>query len=349
MSLFLDNMTEKAGTVPDRCHCRGWSSAASRRRGAAGKEFCGAEVETCNSDQTAIREDLLNWRISSMRSLAVLLIGLLVASSAAGEPVRIVSIGGAITESVFALGLEDRLVAVDTTSLYPAEAQELPNVGYMRALSAEPILSLSPDLVLLHADAGPDAVIKQLRESGLTMVRLPKATDVDGAAAVIRRVAQAVGKEAAGRMLANTMATHANRVTSTAEAVPQKPRVLFLLSIGKGAPLASGIGTAAAGIIQAAGGVNAIDGYEGYKPLSPEAAVAANPDLILATRRTVDLMGGEEAVLERSEIKPTVAGTERRLIIVDGLLMLGFGPRTATAVTELAKAFHPHLDFPAQN
>ncbi len=284
-----------------------------------------------------------------MRNLSAALFLLLAAGPAAGEPARIVSVGGAITECVVALGLQERLIAVDTTSLYPAEVQKLPNVGYMRALSAEPILALNPDLVLLHADAGPEAVVRQLRESGLPIVRLPKATDIGGAARVIRRVGHAVGRATAGRTLADTMEAEAGRIAAAAGAMPVKPRVLFLLSIGKGAPLASGTGTAAAGIIRAAGGVNAVDGYEGYKPLSPEAAVAADPDLILATERTVELMGGRDAILDRAEIRPTTAGAERRLVIVDGLLMLGFGPRTAAAVTELSNALHPHLDAPDRN
>ena len=283
-----------------------------------------------------------------MRHLAVILFTLLAANQATGEPARIVSIGGAITESVYALGLQERLVAVDATSLYPAEAQNLPNVGYMRTLSAEPILALNPDLILLDADAGPDAVIAQLRESGLAIVQLPKATDIDGAADVIRRVGLAVGRETAGSRLADKMEADARRVAAAANAVPVKPTVLFLLSFGKGSPLASGLGTAAAGIIKAAGGINAIDGYEGYKPLSPEAAVAADPDLILATRRTVELMGGRNAIFSRAEIQPTTAGLERRLVVVDGLLMLGFGPRTAAAVAALSKALHPYLDVPTR-
>lgn len=284
-----------------------------------------------------------------MRGLTAAFALLLASGPAAGEPARIISIGGAITESVFALGMGQHLVAVDSTSLHPEAANDLPNVGYMRTLSAEPILSLNPELILLHADAGPTAVIQQLEESGLATLRLPKAVSIEGAADVIRRIARALGKDAAGRMLAERMEAEARSVTAAAGALPDKPRVLFLLSVGSGAPLASGTGTAAAGIIAAAGGVNAIDGYEGYKPLSPEAAVAANPDVVLVTHRTVRLMGGSDAILDRAEVKPTAAGVNRRLVAVDGLLMLGFGPRTAEAVRTLAETLHPSLEVSARN
>lgn len=284
-----------------------------------------------------------------MRGLIAAFALLLASGPAAGEPVRIISVGGAITESVFALGMEQHLVAVDSTSLYPKAANDLPNVGYMRTLSAEAILSLNPELILLHADAGPAAVIKQLEESGPAVLRLPKAISIEGAADVIREIARVLGKDATGQTLAERMEAEARSVMAAASALPDKPKVLFLLSLGSGAPLASGTGTAAAGIISAAGGINAINGYEGYKPLSPEAAVAANPDVILVTHRTVRLMGGRDAILDRAEVKPTVAGANRRLIAVDGLLMLGFGPRTAEAVRTLAEALHPTLEVSARN
>jgi len=279
-----------------------------------------------------------------MRHL-LLVFSLLVGAGAAlaDTPKRIVSVGGAITETVFALGEKDRLVAVDSTSLFPPEARQIPNVGYMRALSAEPILALDPDLILLHADAGPDSVIGQLEQSGVDIVRLPKATDIDSAGLVIEGVANALGRAEDGRDLAAGVTTSARSVEAIAARVADKPRVLFLLSIGRGAPLASGAGTAAMGLIEAAGGINAIDGFEGFKPLSPEAAVTANPDIILVTHRTLELMGGRDAILSRPEIAPTAAGREARLVAVDGLKMLGFGPRLPAALAELAKRFHPDI------
>src|SRR5215207_8192946 len=72
------------------------------------------------------------------------------------DPARIVSIGGAITEILYALGFDDRLAGVDSTSLYPAAAlRDKPNVGYMRQLSAEGVLGLNPSLVLAAQGSGP--------------------------------------------------------------------------------------------------------------------------------------------------------------------------------------------------
>ena len=87
---------------------------------------------------------------------------------------RIVSIGGAITEILYALGLEQRVVAIDSTSFYPPQAlHDKPNVGYMRALSPEGVLGLSPSLILATEDAGPKEAVAVLRAAGIPFVLVP--------------------------------------------------------------------------------------------------------------------------------------------------------------------------------
>lgn len=274
--------------------------------------------------------------------LPLLAVALTLASvTARADGGRVLAIGGSVTEIVFMLGEGDRLVAVDSTSLYPPKARELPNIGYMRTLSAEPILALAPDLVLADGDAGPDAVIDQIEAAGVTLVRLPKTVDIGGVPDKIRTVARALGVEEAGDYMAGQVEAKATALSAEAKMKPNPPRVLFLLSIGKGAPLAAGRNTAAAGIIEAAGGINAVDGYDGYKPLSPEAAVLANPDIILVPNRTLHQMGGTDAILNRPELSATNAALNRRLVAVDALLVFGFGPRVAEAIELLSDAFHP--------
>ena len=122
-----------------------------------------------------------------------------------------------------------------------------------------------------------------------------------------------------------------------------KPRVLFLLSMGGGAPQAAGKDTAADGIIRLAGGANAIDGYAGYRPLTPEAVIASRPDVVLVTRQTAQAMGGAQAVLDQPALRQTPAGRAGKVLEFDTLLLLGFGPRTPQAALELAMALHPEL------
>ncbi|MEL6964888.1 MAG: ABC transporter substrate-binding protein, partial [Pseudomonadota bacterium] len=107
-----------------------------------------------------------------LRLIFVLLLFTLLNVPARADQERIVSIGGSVTEIIYALGAGDRLVAVDSTSLYPDVATELPDVGYMRRLSAEPILALEPDHILAIADAGPAPVLDQLREAGVEITMI---------------------------------------------------------------------------------------------------------------------------------------------------------------------------------
>jgi len=260
---------------------------------------------------------------------------------------RVVAVGGSVTEIVYALGEEQRLLAVDSTSLYPSDVSELPNVGYMRQLSAEPILALGPDLVLAIEDSGPPAALDQLRDAGVPVVVVPDSYSPEGVLAKIDTVAAALGMEAAGADLHRKAAAELDAVKQTFGAISPRPRVLFMLTISKSrTAMAAGLKTSAAGIIEMAGGVNAVDGFEGYKPLSPEAAVAAAPDVLLITRRSLDLLGGREALLSIPEIALTPAAQEDRVIVMDGLLLLGFGPRTPEAAAELGAALHPQITLP---
>lgn len=257
----------------------------------------------------------------------------------------VVSVGGAITEIVYALGAGNRLIAVDSTSRYPPQAQEHPNVGYMRQLSAEAIMALEPGLVLAEADAGPPAALDQLRAVGVPLVVVPDHPSPGGVLEKVAAVAQALGLESRGRDLSTRLRQEFEDLGQRMAAVNDRPSVLFLLSIGRGAPLAGGRGTSADGIIALAGGRNAAALLHGYKPLSPEAAAGAAPEVVLVTERTLRLLGGAAALLERPEIAVTPAGRSARLVAMDGLLLLGFGPRTPEAIRRLAAALHPALDL----
>jgi len=261
---------------------------------------------------------------------------------------RVVSVGGSLTEIVYALGQGDRLLAVDSTSRYPEAAAVLPNVGYMRQLSAEPILALGPELVLAIEDAGPPAALDQLRDAGVPVVVVPDDYSPEGVLAKIDMVAAALGVEAAGRALHDKVAGELAAVRAAFTAVKERPRVLFLLTISKSrTPVAAGRDTSAAGIIGLAGGVNAVDAFESYKPLSPEAAVAAAPEVLLIGERSLDLLGGMDSLLAIPEIALTPAAREKRVVVMDTLLLLGFGPRTPEAAALLGKELQPAITVPA--
>ena len=261
----------------------------------------------------------------------------------AQQPPRIVSVGSSITEIIYDLGAEKLLVGVDTTSLYPEAARKLPQVGYMRALSAEGVLSLKPTLIIATTAAGPAGALDQLKATGIEIMILPDKYDYDSVVTKIAAIGKVTGKiSEADSMIARgreAMKSLANRLATA----KSHPRVLFLLSMSGGAPQAAGRDTAAAGIIKLAGGINAVDGYSGYRPLTPESVIASNADYVLVTRQTVQAMGGKQAILDQPSLNRTPAGKAGKIIEFDTLLLLGFGPRTPEAATELAMALHPDL------
>ncbi len=260
------------------------------------------------------------------------------APAAAGEaPRRVAVAGSGLTEIVYALGAADRLVAVDTTSLFPAAARRLPQLGYLRALGAEGIVSMRPDLVLAAEEAGPPAAMAQLAATGIPVVRAGDGYDPDSVLARVSAVGKALGLDAQAGQLADALRADFARLA--ADVAPlARPRVVFILSAGGGAPMASGRETAAASIIALAGATNAIDAYRGYKPLSPEALAAMRPDAILTTEQTIQSAGGIEAFRKW----PQLAGIGRAEIVAfDAVYLLGFGPRIVHAAHALARELHP--------
>lgn len=280
-------------------------------------------------------------------TLIVLLLSAAASDAGADDKPRVVSIGGAVTEVVAALGAADRLVAIDSTSRYPASLRGLPDIGYMRHLAAEPILALEPTLILAVADSGPATALAQLEASGVPLVMVPDDPTVEGTLRKVDVVAEALGLQEEGIELRARIAAELAASTAAVEKIGERPGVLFLLSIGTGTPLAAGRETAANGIIQLSGGRNVIDGFTGYKPLSPEAAVEAAPDVLLLTTQGLEMIGGEAGLLTLPQVAVTPAAEQRRVVTLEGQLLLGFGPRTGAAILELAHYLHPDADLPA--
>lgn len=255
---------------------------------------------------------------------------------------RVVSIGGSLTEIVYALGEENKLVARDSTSVYPQAAFQLPDVGYMRQLSPEGVLSVNPTGILALHGSGPRESVEVLKKASVPYVEIPDEFTHEGILAKVRLVGKALGVADKAEKLAEQVDADLKAAEKLTADVPKRRRILFILSLQGGKIMASGTKTAANGIVGLAGAVNAIDGFEGYKQLTDESVITAEPDVILMMSRTNSGTHGsvEDELFAHPAIAATPAGKDRKLIRMDGSFLLGFGPRTADAVKELAQAFY---------
>jgi iron complex transport system substrate-binding protein len=259
------------------------------------------------------------------------------------DPARIVSIGGAITEILYALGLKDRIAGVDSTSLYPPAAQrEKANVGYMRQLSAEGVLGLNPSLVLAAQGSGPKETMDVLEAAEVPLVLVPETFSEEGLIDKIKLVGHAMGADKRAECLTAAVAGDLAQLRELRAKVTKPVRVMFVMSLLNGRAMAAGKNTAANEIIALAGGVNAIDGYDGYKIVNDEAIVAAKPDVVLSIQRGKDSVGAE-AVYVHPAFALTPVAANRTFISMEGLYLLGFGPRTAAAARDLSIKLYPAL------
>ncbi|MCS3408895.1 hemin ABC transporter substrate-binding protein [Serratia sp. AKBS12] len=271
-------------------------------------------------------------RTSIIQALALCTALLSFGSSATQQ--RIVSIGGDVSEIVYALGAGDRLVARDSTSLYPAALQRLPDIGYMRQLNTEGILALKPTLVLTSELAQPALVFKQLEESKVPVVRIPGDTTLDAVPEKINAVATALNLSAEGQKLTERY----RQQLAAVNARPLPVKVMFVMSHGGITPMAAGQQTAADAVIRAAGLTNAMQGFNHYRPLSQEGVIASAPDLLLVTTDGVQSLGGLQQLWRLPGIAFTPAGKHRRALIVDDMALLGFGLQTPAALAKLRHA-----------
>jgi len=255
---------------------------------------------------------------------------------------RIVSLNGDITEIIFALGLGDAVVGVDSSATYPPErTRSLPNIGYQRRLSAEGILALNPTLVIGDEAAGPPEALAQLRAAGVPVVLAADPPTLAAPAAKIRFVATALGIPERGQELAAQVEAEIAAAQAAARQIADPPRALFLYLRGTDVQQVAGSETPADAMIVAAGGVNAAArvGIVGFKPLSPETVVAAQPEVMLVLARGLESVGGVAGLLRIPGLADTPAGQQRRIVAFDDLYLLGMGPRTGQALVELVAAF----------
>jgi iron complex transport system substrate-binding protein len=269
-----------------------------------------------------------------------------VASNAAAQPARIIAAGGVVTEIVYALGRSDVLVGVDTTSTYPDTAlKEKPNVGYVRALSSEGLLSLKPTTLVAVESAGPRDVLKTVEEAGIKIVTVPEIATPAGISTKVREISELLGEKEKGAALADDIDKKFVAIDALRAQIKKPRRALFILSFMNGRAMVGGRNTSADGILKLAGLENVASVLEGWKPISDEALFEAAPDVIVAMAH-----GPQDTTVDSIMAVPAFAATpaakSKSILIFDGGYLLSFGPRTPTAARDLILAAYPELAKP---
>jgi iron complex transport system substrate-binding protein len=262
-------------------------------------------------------------------------------SSAVAE--RIVSLGGDATEILYALGLSDSIVAVDSTSVEPPDAlKQKANVGYMRQLSAEGVLSTGATSIVANAQAGPPEVVSALSSANLRFLVLPGNESPDNVAEKVRLVGKAFGREREALKLVSAIEAGLKAAAQKRERIAKPVRALFILGVNNGRATIGGAKTTADTMLHLAGAINAAAGLVGYKPLTDEALLGLAPDVVVTMRRE-GATDSRQLIGALPGYKQTPAGKHDRLIEMEAHYLLGFGPRTHEAALELMARLYPEM------
>lgn len=258
-------------------------------------------------------------------------------------------IAGSIGATLFGLGLGDNVIGRDISTTFP-EAVDLPVVTASgHSINSESVIALRPDLVITDGTVGPTDVVLQLRDAGIAVVFVDTDPSLEGVGELARQVAAAVGAPAAGDALAARLADEmAAKVAEIAAIAPaadgDKLRMIFLYLRGSaGIYYLFGEESGADTLIESLGGIDVAGeiGWSGMKPMTDEALVAANPDLILVMTDGLSSVGGVDGLLEsKPAIALTTAGQNKRFVDMADGEILSFGPRTAGVLDALARAIY---------
>jgi iron complex transport system substrate-binding protein len=258
---------------------------------------------------------------------------------------RIVTIGAAVTEIVFALGRGDQVIGVDQTSTFPPAVRAKPNVGYMRALSAEGVISLAPSLIIATEGSGPPDVVETLSRASIPFILVPEGYDEAAVLRKVRFIAKALGEDAKGEAMAQAIAADFEAVRAQRAKIASPRKGIFVFAIGGGTPTVGGSKTSADGIFALSGIENAMRSISGYKPAVAEATLAAAPDVVVTMVERNHGLGPDE-MFALPAFAGTPAAKDKRLIAISSYA-LTFGPRAAHAARNLAAAVYPELSLPA--
>ena len=252
---------------------------------------------------------------------------------------KVIALANGSAEIIDSLGLKYILIGRDIASTEPA-LESIPVVTSGHQVVAEKIIALNPDLVIIDSSVGPTQAIASLKSAGIKVAQINEVWSVTGISTKVREVASLLGVNATGTKLAalidSTVATASQEVTGS-------PRVLFLyLRGGNSIYLVGGLGSGADSLLTSIGAVDvgATPGSKPFTPLTAESLIALKPDVILVMSKGLESVGGVPGLINLPGVAQTPAGKSSRIISVDDSLLLSFGARTPSLLTQLANALN---------
>ena len=273
-----------------------------------------------------------NWVLTLLLYTAFICFAL----ESAAKPARIISLSSALTETVDAFGYGNKIVAADVTSTYPAYVNKIPKVSKNRSVSLEALISFKPDLILAPEGMLSPALQTQLKALKIKYTIVEQEYSVRGASDFIKKVGVALDEVQKGIALAKKMEANVAKALQIVKANTKKsPKVIFIYARGAGTMSVAGKGSSLDAIIKLAGGRNPIQEFSDFKPYTTEALIKANPDVILMFDFGVSSLGGKEAVLKMPGMDLINAGKNKKIVSMDGNLLINFSTRLDQAILEL--------------
>ena len=273
-----------------------------------------------------------------MKKILIIFLFFSIASNACDKAIdssRITSAGGSITEIIYFLNLQKSLVAVDVTSNFPPEAKDLPSIGYVRQLSAEGVLSLDPTIIIGEDDMGPPSVMEQIKRTNVEIKIIPENHSIEGIIEKVKCVSNIIGKDS-NELIDKFLSPKIKRLQTLADS-EKKKKIIYILGMQSGSPLIAGKNTSGNGLINISGGINPLASFDGWKPVGTESIIQAAPDLIIISERGLRGFGTLEELRNHPALYLTPASKNNKIISIDGMASLGFGPRTIDSAIKISE------------
>ncbi len=245
------------------------------------------------------------------------------------QEMRLITLGGTVSEITSALGCQHKIVGRDVTSNYPTSLDSIKSLGHKSQIKLESILSLNPTQIILEKGFLSDEMLKTLNNQyGISITSVENTYSLASTRSMIITIGVELNKESKALELVNSIDVSSPKAKHNAH----KPNVLFIYARGSGSMQVAGNGTFAHSLIELSGGKNAAVELEGFKPLTTEALIKLNPDYLLFFTSGYESLGGQKGIAKLAGVSETNAGKKHAFIHNDASLLGNFGPRITHAI-----------------